>query len=334
MKYRNWKIVSLIIAATAGILGYFYLQFQPAAEINFGLTYSHRYAAQLGLDPKETFLDILNDLKPGKIRLMAYWEDIEPEPGVFDFHVVDELLIEAGKRQVDVVLVLGHKQPRWPECHHPYWYSQLSETDKEAALLNMVNIAGNHFKVFDSIKTWQIENEPFFAFGDDCSRVPSALVRKEMDIIRSIDPRPILLTDSGETGGFWVPVGRLNPDVFGATMYRIVYNPKIGFYKYPLPTAYYRVKAGILKVLTGQEAIIGAELQAEPWFLKPVHETDLSQQLSLMNPKVFLENIEYAKKVGFQDNYLWGVEWWYWLANKHNDWGMWDQAKQVITTQK
>ena len=50
-----------------------------------------------------------------------------------------------------------------------------------------------------------------------------------------------------------------------------------------------------------------------------------------MNQKIFAENVAYAKKVGFQDNYLWGVEWWYWMAKKNNDWGMWTAAKDLLS---
>jgi hypothetical protein len=49
-----------------------------------------------------------------------------------------------------------------------------------------------------------------------------------------------------------------------------------------------------------------------------------------MNPKVFSQNVAYARSVGFADNYLWGVEWWYWLAKQKNDWGMWQAAKEAI----
>jgi hypothetical protein len=38
----------------------------------------------------------------------------------------------------------------------------------------------------------------------------------------------------------------------------------------------------------------------------------------------------FAKDVGFTDNYIWGVEWWAWLAQKHGDWGMWVAAKTLL----
>lgn len=49
-----------------------------------------------------------------------------------------------------------------------------------------------------------------------------------------------------------------------------------------------------------------------------------------MNISQFKENIDYAKAVGFPENYLWGAEWWYWLKVKHNDPRYWQEVKKLI----
>jgi hypothetical protein len=134
---------------------------------------------------------------------------------------------------------------------------------------------------------------------------------------------------SGELGR-WVPTARVGPDILGSTMYRVVHSPKIGYFRYPLPPAFFRVKAGITKTFTKVTEFTGVELQAEPWFASDVHGTEVSAQFQLMNPKIFQDNVEYAKRSGLNDHYLWGVEWWYWLAKTHNDWGMWETAKSVV----
>ncbi len=74
----------------------------------------------------------------------------------------------------------------------------------------------------------------------------------------------------------------------------------------------------------------GVELQAEPWFEKDIDHTDLQTQLTLMNPKLLQDNIEYARATGLEKHYFWGVEWWYWMAQKQNDWGMWGTAKELF----
>jgi hypothetical protein len=327
------KTIYSILGALAGIiiLGGLvsYFRFEPAKEFEWGVTFSNRHAESLGFDWKVMYLDMLNDLKPQKLRLMAYWEDIEPEPQKYDFSIAAQMISEAQKRGIDVILVLGHKQPRWPECHHPGWYNDLSPEQRAEAQLRMVKNAVNYYKQFSAIKIWQVENEALFDFGDNCPQTPKELIAKEMEIVREADPRPILLTDSGELGR-WVPVMRLKPDIFGTTMYRVVHSPKLGYFKYPLPPAFFHIKAGLAQMLGGNKNIIGIELQAEPWFDDGIENMDLNTQYALMNPKIFEEYVEYAKSSGFPDNYLWGVEWWYWLAHKHNDWGMWDVAKSLF----
>jgi len=319
----------LAVTIAAGL--YFYSLYTPSEKTEWGVTFSHSHAEYLGFEWKPVFLDMLNDLKPKKLRLMAYWEDIEPQPNVYDFGKVAQMLAETDSRGIDVILVLGHKQPRWPECHHPGWYNDLSPEKRDEAQLNMVRNAVNYYKQFRSIKTWQVENEALFSFGADCPQTPKDLILKEMEIVRAADPRPILLTDSGELGR-WVPVARLKPDIFGSTMYRVVHNPKLGYFKYPLPPAFFKIKGGIMEKMTGLESskTIGVELQAEPWFADNMFLVPLSEQYALMNPGIFREYVDYAKEVGFSQNYLWGVEWWYWLAQKHGDWGMWEEARKVL----
>lgn len=319
----------IVIVIVVMVLSYFYFQFQPADPVKFGLTFSAPYAQHLGFNWKTVYLEILNDLQPKRLRLMAYWDVIEPQPDQFDFQTTDEMLIEAGKREIDVILVIGRKQPRWPECHEPNWVKQLTSGEKNERQIHMVEEAVKHFRQFPAIKTWQVENEPLFEFGYECPKLDSELARREIQAVKNLDSRPVLVTDSGEKGK-WVATAGLGGDVFGSTMYRVVHNPKLGYYQYPIPPQYYRIKAGWLSKVGNVKKIIGVELQAEPWFVAGAEQTDLQTQFSLMNPKIFERNVNYAKQVGFEENYLWGVEWWYWLAKKHNDWGMWDSAKEIL----
>lgn len=94
----------------------------------------------------------------------------------------------------------------------------------------------------------------------------------------------------------------------------IKYNRHFGYFRNPLPAAYYRLR------YTGAWDI---NLQAQPANL----EASLEDQLKQMNPKVLEDNLKFAKRSGIGRHYLTGVEWWYWLAKKQNDWAMWDAAK-------
>lgn len=106
---------------------------------------------------------------------------------------------------------------------------------------------------------------------------------------------------------------------------QMFFSTRIGYYKYPGSLLYYRIKAGFLKVF-GRNVPIEGELQAEPVNL----EADLDTQKALMNRKVFMNNIEFAKKVGFSKVYISGVEWWYWMTQKQRDFGMWTTAKDLL----
>jgi hypothetical protein len=325
---RIFKATIVALVAILLIAGYFYFQFKPTKNPEFGITFSHTYAASLGFDPMQMYRDMLDDLKPKKIRLMAYWDEIEKQQGKFEFKNIDTMLTEADKRNVEVILVVGKKQPRWPECHVPDWYKGLDADKQSQATFDMIKTTIEHFRGFRSIKYWQVENEPYFVFGLDCPKQDPEMVKKEIQEVKSLDSRQVIITDSGEQGN-WNFAAKSDADVLGATMYRLVYNDHFGYYKYPIGPWFYKIKAGILKKFAGKD-IIGVELQAEPWLLSGVHNTDLETQKSLMNPKIFADHIEFAKETGFSDNYLWGVEWWYWMAKKNNDWGMWGVAKDLL----
>ena len=59
------------------------------------------------------------------------------------------------------------------------------------------------------------------------------------------------------------------------------------------------------------------ELQSEPWLsMRDSSEGSPQKQAQLFSLADFKANIEFAKKTGFDESYLWGVEWWYWIAEK------------------
>ena len=328
---RHKLFLGLASLAFAGLAGavFFHSQFTPAESSDWGLNFSQSRARELGFEPIYLLADMLSDLRPKKIRLMAYWEEMEPERGKFDFSQMDRMLELAGDFGTEVILVVGKKQPRWPECHEPVWALALSKEAEAAARLAMIEKAVTHFKAAPAVKIWQVENEALFKFGESCPKMDRSLLKKEVALVKSLDSRPVMVTDSGEMGR-WIPTATVGADLFGSTMYTVVHNPVTGYFKYPLTPAMFRIKAGVLAFLTGVKKITGVELQAEPWLINGVLGTDLETQKSLMNPKVFEKYTSFAREVGFSDNYLWGVEWWYWMAQKHNDWGMWTAAKELI----
>ena len=73
-----------------------------------------------------------------------------------------------------------------------------------------------------------------------------------------------------------------------------------------------------------------AELQAEPFYNKLLPDYEVALQKKLMNGKRFREVISRARRAGFDENYLLGVEWWYWVGKNHDTWEIWNEAKKLF----
>jgi hypothetical protein len=299
-------------------------------DMKFGVSFAHHHAESLELDWKETYLAILDDLKVDRMRIAAYWDRIEDEDGNYDWSDVDWQVREAEKRDVDLILAMGIKTPRWPECHIPEFYMDNKEK-RENALLAFEEALIKRYRDYDNIIHWQVENEPFLKFFGDCpeNAVDPELVDKEIALVKSLDPkREIIVTDSGELS-IWLQAAE-RADIFGSTLYRIIYKPPFGYVEYPLGPSFFRLKALLARVVTGQKNFIISELQAEPWPKAWILHVSIEEQFKTMNPELFKEIIDYTQKTKFQEAYLWGVEWWYWLKEKHDMPEMWEEAKKVL----
>ncbi len=319
-KYTKLSLITKFIGILFIALGLYILNFsQKTLPTKIGITYSPRYAMELGLNPKTTFIKILSDLNLKYLRLPVYWDEVEAFPNSLNFSQVDFYLNEALKRNVGVVLVLGYKQPRWPECFNPPWVKNLIRLERDRKILNLVSKEINHFKNYQNIIAWQIENEPFLSYGN-CD-LPNdntySRLKKEIEIVRQSDQRPILLTDSGELG-FWIKPMK-ESDIFGTTLYRSVWNPVFGQFSYPIPPVFYALKNTLARSLGASkgETII-SELQMEPWIpdLKLPSLSSIQKQLIDFPESKLTDNLKYAKETGFSSIYLWGVEWWYFMDAK------------------
>ncbi|OGI26852.1 MAG: hypothetical protein A2359_00040 [Candidatus Moranbacteria bacterium RIFOXYB1_FULL_43_19] len=331
MKLKR-KIFLVVIMALAA--GFFYLARKPTGlagntdDIKWGVAFSKMFSIEMGLDWRETYLAVLDDLGAKRIRLPIYWQDVEPEDGKFDFSDYDWMVEEARKRNVELILVIGRKLPRWPECHAPFWADKLPEPEKQEKILEAMSKEVERYKNIPNLNLWQVDNEPFLPFGE-CTTTDKSFLDREVAKVREIDPNhQIMVTDSGELS-IWVRAAK-RADIFGTTMYRIIYKDPIGNFKYPLPPKFFWLKANLVHLFYPGKPIIVSELQAEPWGPKLIYDLTLDEQEKSMSLAQFQENIEYAKKVGFPENYLWGVEWWYWLKVKHDKPEFWEAAKEIF----
>jgi len=298
--------------------------------IILGISFSKQHAQYLGLDWKHVYLAILEELKPKYIRISANWSDVEKQPGQFDFSDIDWQMLEAGRGKVDVMLVVGQKAPRWPECYVPEWANKLTKEQYQKAVKDYVEEVVDRYKNHPALEMWQVENEPFidFKFGS-CAMFQENLVEEEVGLVRSLDDKHrIIITDSGEMG-WWRKAGRTG-DVFGTTVYRVVRTPQGWYWRYGwLPAGVYKIKAALANISVNNFFI--SELQAEPWFTNAdPKNVSVKEQEKSMNPVRLQKNINYASRIGASRAYLWGVEWWYWMKEENNDSRYWDIIKNRL----
>lgn len=307
---------------------FFYWGRPPVAqEIKWGVSFSSKHAYYLGLDWQEAYLALLDDLGVKSIRIITHWEWLEPQKDEYDFEDIDWQVEEAQKRGVEVVLVVGMKTPRWPECHLPDWAKTLNKEEQQKEILALVEQSINHFKGFSAIKIWQVENEPFFAYGD-CPWADKEFVKKEVALVRSLDDRPVMITESGEFTP-WFNAAQIG-DIVGTTLYRKVWVEEFNrYFTYPLRSVFYWRKARITQKFFDKK-VICAELQAEPWGPVLTYDLLIEEQKKTMDLKQFKEMVVYARNTGLDEFYFWGAEWWYWLRVNQNDSGIWDYARNLF----
>lgn len=275
-------------------------------------------------------MEILEDLQPKHIRIAAMWSEVENKKGEYNFANVDWMMDRAGVNGAKVVLVVGQKAPRWPECHVPVWLERYDDVDSSAYLIDYVAAVVNRYKDHPALDIWQIENEPYirFKFGE-CEGYREDLVKKEIDLVRELDPdHKIILTDSGEMST-WRQSSKYG-DILGTTMYRIVRTPSGKIFNYNwLPSGFYRLKAKIWK--KDYNHFFVSELQAEPWFgdADPV-DTSVEKMEETMNIDRLQVHMDYAETVGASRVYLWGVEWWYLMKENFADNSYWEAVKSKI----
>ncbi|PIR69476.1 MAG: hypothetical protein COU47_02775 [Candidatus Niyogibacteria bacterium CG10_big_fil_rev_8_21_14_0_10_46_36] len=296
----------------------------------YGITFSAFYAERFGIDWKEAYTAILDDLGARNIRLSAYWNEVEPIENVFDFSNLDWQIQEAERRNARIILAIGKKLPRWPECHVPEWIEELAPEDRHEKLLHYIAEVVLRYKDSSAITLWQIENEPFLPFGE-CIHTTEEELENELALVRGLDSRPILLSGSGEFS-LWTKELR-RADVFGSTMYRTVWDDRLKRHiTYPFPASWYRAKQTLARLFGGNKPMLVIELQGESWNKKMTYELPVEAQYISMNPEQFQAVLSYASHTGFDTFYLWGVEWWYWLKTTQNDPRMWDIAKTALSS--
>jgi len=317
----------LVILATAVFI---LIQKEIPKKITYGMSFNAMYAEELGLDWRETYDAILNDLGVRHLRLAGHWPRVEPVQGQFDFSELDYQISMAEAFGAEVILAVGRRLPRWPECHLPDWSRVIDITSRNNAQLVYMTAVVQRYKDSPAVKYWQVENEPFlkaFAF-EHCGELDIDFLDKEIALVRELDPsRAIIITDSGNLGTWHGAYQR--GDVFGTSVYVHFWNPELGQFKTVLPPATYRLKDNLMALIYGRKPSVLIELSSEPWLVAPVPEVPLEVQFTRMDLAKFEDILSYAKDTRFEKQYLWGAEWWYWLMKQGHP-EFWQRGQQLF----
>lgn len=321
--------IGIFILATAVAL--WWLARKPVPEhITYGMSFNTVYARELGLDWKQTYDAILDDLGVRHLRLAAHWPMIEPAKDTYNFTEMDYQVKRAEAVGADVIFAVGRRLPRWPECHIPDWAKEQTWDQQKVEIKDYITKVVERYRDSPAITYWQVENEPYltvFAY-DHCGALDEAFLHEEIALVHTLDPtRPVLVTDSGNLGT-WAGAYQ-SGDAFGTSVYVYFWNQQLGQFKTLLPPWFYRVKEKIMSYLYGKKPTFLIELAAEPWLLQPVTDVPLSVQYTRMNVTKFNDILQYAVETRYGRQYLWGAEWWYWLKLK-GDSSMWDRGKQLF----
>ncbi len=183
-----------------------HLPIAPRRATLLGLSFRPLQAASFGLDERVTLRALLT--YPFQlIRLGAYWNRIEPEPGVFQTDELDWQIEAAEQAGKQIILCVGPlKTFGYPEffvpehqLRQPFPEHTLIRPSAYPSLLSaataFVTRLVERYESRPSIVAWQLEHEAVDPLGVEHSwRLESAFVEQEAAALRKADPtRPLML---------------------------------------------------------------------------------------------------------------------------------------------
>lgn len=179
---------------------------QRGTKTLYGVSYSFEQAGWYGLEARESYVALLEEIKFDWVRLPFFWDQMVSEDGEL---MVDDLkfaIEEADKRGVGVIIALGAKTPYYPEYKWPnevaakVKFGDTIDINHPAAadILQIDRALVEQLSVYDNIISWQIENEPYLASINNW-KIDESLLVAEVKVVRGTDrfARPIILNHVG-----------------------------------------------------------------------------------------------------------------------------------------
>ncbi len=316
-----------------------------------GISFRAPHVAALGLDPRDA-LGALLTYPFHLIRLGAYWNRIEPQPGVFDTDELDWQLDAAERAGVDVILCLGPlKTFGYPEFFVPAHHLRAAFPERTritpsaypallTAATDLITRLVERYKHRTGIVAWQLEHEAVDPLGFEHSwRLDSAFVAREVEAVRQTDPtRPIMMNGFLPTSApvqliqWWrtrdqgdsLDVAQRLADVVG-----IDYYPRHALLAMGSATLYLdgaaspwqqrRVRQLFAWTRAHDQKVMVAEGQAEPWETVTTPPNPAGQGMSSCLPEHVITNynacMRWRRPAAPLYAYLfWGAE--YWMLRK------------------
>jgi hypothetical protein len=326
-------IIFLVLLGSMYAIGRWYIHSQASQATQLGVSFVPDYATYLGVSPEATMDALINQVHVKQFRLTSYWSDIETSPGHYDFSQLDWEFAKADAAHAKVNLAIGLRQPRYPECHPPSFYdTSKPESSWYPQLKAFMTAVINRYKTNPALQNYQLENEYFLKGFGTCYDFSRNRLISEDKLVKALDPNhPIIIGRSNNDIG--TPIGKPTPNIFSVSIYQRVWDANLThrYLEYPFPAWYYGFLAGVEKVTTGKDMIIG-ELQAEAWAPdgKTLTSISLAEQDKSMNATRLINTIQFGKATGMKTIDLWGAEYWYYREQVLHDPSLMEAATQAF----
>ncbi len=298
--------------------------------IQWGTTWSFKYARELGIDPFQGFEATLRDLPISRVRIMSYWDQHEPENNQYNWEELDWQFEQAEKYDTDVSLAVGLRQPRWPECHWPGWAQELEFAEWREELKDYMAAVVERYDDHPALVEYQLENEFFLSVFGICPDHSRERLVDEYEFLNDMTDTRITISRSNNALGW--PVNEPEPDDYSVSVYKRVWDVTFTkqYFEYPFPAWFYGFLGGISEITQGKQNFFIHELQAEPWGPRPTADLTAEEQLESMDPRRLESRLKYAHDTGIRTIDIWGSEWYYWQMTEFDNDTLWTTVQTEL----
>ena len=307
-------------------------------NVKYGVSWSFEQAGWYGLDPRESYVALLDRTKFDWVRLPFFWDQMTDSYGNLKIDDLKFAIEEARKRNIKVIIALGAKTPYYPEYHFP---KGILERVKFGDTFNVDHLIVHdlleidkklvgELSGYDNIVYWQVENEPFLANVNNW-KIDKNLLAAEIDVVRNTDAkkRPIILTTASHPSfdkRYEPLLELLKPeDVLGTSAYfkikgvylfafpffsKKVVVPWPNFLDWPVDSWLFLSPdyRGVIKDAAAKNIDVWAiEVQADPYIriLEDAKRNNFS-----FNADDITKADRFIRSIGFRNVGLWGGPFW------------------------